>query len=102
MTPPKRLKGDARKKWLEVFSTFTPRNLMDVEMACQYCECWADYLTARAIVKKEGMMSVGSNATPYLHPAEGGKNKCIDQMRRLHKVLSPLLKETKEDDFSDL
>jgi len=89
MTIPKRLKGLARKKWLDVVHEINPSTQLNIELLCQYCECFAMYIKATETVEAEGIIkTAGDNGAPYQHPAVGMANKSIDQMRRLYKMLS--------------
>jgi P27 family predicted phage terminase small subunit len=101
MQPPKRLKNEARKKWVEVFKDLKPDSPLDIEAACQYCEAWADYIRAREVVAEMGMvLAAGKNGAPYQNPAIGTQNKALDTMRRMYALLKSKVKPTESDELS--
>jgi P27 family predicted phage terminase small subunit len=104
MQPPKRLKNNARKKWVETFADFTPASAMDVEAACQYCEQWSIYLDAMADITEHGRLIQRGTGGLMENPMIGAQRKAMQLMEKIRNSLSPLLGKVAEDgdDFSDL
>lgn len=58
---------------------------VDSDLLAVYCDCWATYHEASAIIGKEGMTAAGSNGSVYQHPAVGIRNKAADRIASIAK-----------------
>jgi phage terminase small subunit len=105
MKPPKRLKNDARKKWVEVFTTLNSDNPLDIDLACQYCELADTYARAQKEIEAatELTITIGTNGTQQPIAAVNVLLKTQTAMERIWKKLAPKLKaDAKEETFDEL
>lgn len=98
---PKRLSGDAKKKWNELAASFDLESPLDVELLAQYCESFGMLVRAKAELDQDTIVHIAPNGAPYQHPSVNIVIKCSDQMRRLYKQLESKRKKAgvKDDDL---
>jgi P27 family predicted phage terminase small subunit len=75
---PMSLSAEAAKEWKRVVKLLAEAGLvakLDRSALALYCQSWADYWAAKAIVEKEGWMAVGSTGNVIEHPAA----KCMQR-----------------------
>lgn len=98
MTVPKRLSATARKKWVEIFTDFSPRNPMDIDLAAQYCEQAVLYDIAYAeSIKADLSKSVGRNGALQPPPEIAIMNKAQKTMLAIYRQLQPCMKKADKD-----
>lgn len=71
-TAPTWLRGAARKEWRRVAKQLAETGRLielDRTALALYCEAFADYLEAAAIVQEEGMVAIDAEGSPVPHPA---------------------------------
>lgn len=69
---PASLSDDARAEWDRVIGELAAAKLLsklDRAVLALYCQAWADYWAAKAIVEEEGWTAVGSTGNVVEHPA---------------------------------
>ena len=66
------LSDEAKCEWKRVIDQLSAAGLvakLDRAVLALYCESWADYWAAKALVQKEGWTAVGSTGNVIEHPA---------------------------------
>ncbi len=102
MQPPKRLSKRARAKYRELAPHLSLHTPLLVETLAQYCETWEQYIRAGEELSR--LTSVGTTSTASGAPAAAitVQHKCLDQMRRLLKVLCSQVEEPKRSIAEEL
>ena len=82
---PKHLKGKGKKEWERIVPELHKAGLLtkvDGTALAAYCDCFAQWAEASAIIKRTGILVKGSMGEPIINPALKISNAAVDRMRQ--------------------
>lgn len=113
VTPPKHLKGIAKKEYERIQPSLSMLPIADLDLGqvVAYCEFYQDFIEASEEVKKEGMIVLAMNGDTKINPAFNAKEKAHQRMQSIArtigmtvdsrlKIITPKVEE-KSDEFDE-
>lgn len=85
--PPATLSDDAKARWAAVYPALAKRGEVDVDTLATYCQVWARWRQAEAMLQKSSILVKGKGGAIVQSPLVSVSNQTAAQARALEKQL---------------